>query len=116
MLQHSAIGHAYPPCKLRLSELRSMRIDELRLEGHHRGCVLVIRAFRQAWSLSSVYNAIEDGMAGVDRVAVYHVDPELEAVDVLPQGEHRPTESKARKKSRIPRVSGSEHRRSTTTA
>lgn len=79
------IGEAYPPCTTPLTELKPITLRELRLETHHRGRVLVVRAFGHPVQFQAVQNAVEDEKRNVERLSVQFADEGLEAEDVLPR-------------------------------
>jgi len=38
-----ALGHPYPLCTVFLQDLYPMKFSDLRMDTHHRGCVLIVR-------------------------------------------------------------------------
>lgn len=86
MVRTCFIGFAYPPSTTPLAELRPIEISDLRLETHHRGKVLILRAIGHAHRIQSVQNAFEDPTGNVDRLALYNEDPTIPAEELLPQG------------------------------
>jgi len=86
MLRTSFFGFAYPPSKVPLADLQPIDINKLRLETHHRGKVLILRAFGHPIRMQSVQNAFEDAKGNVDRLALYNEDFTVPAEELLPKG------------------------------
>ncbi|KAK4958960.1 hypothetical protein LTR10_003759 [Elasticomyces elasticus] len=81
-----AISYAYPPSIVKVAELKPMLIEELRLETHHRGRVLFVRAFGHATRFQAVQNGVEDERGNVDRLALYNSDTSITPERTLPRG------------------------------
>lgn len=84
VIRTTIIGEAYPPCVAPLSSLEPIMLGELRLETHHRGKVLIVRAFTNSYRMSAIQSAIEDTNGDVDRLAIHNLPSTLEPEDVLP--------------------------------
>jgi len=61
-------------------------ISDLRLETHHLGKFLVLRAFGHPRRIQAVQNAVQDAHGGFDRLALYNEDPNLDPSQLLPMG------------------------------
>lgn len=79
------MSFAYPPSKTPVAELSPISIDDLRLETHHIGRVLFVRAFGTPRRLVGLHTGIEDKNGDVDRLAVYNLPPNVPAEHVIPQ-------------------------------
>ncbi|KAF7196375.1 RNA polymerase II-associated protein 3, partial [Pseudocercospora fuligena] len=84
-VQTTVIGTAYPPCTASLHFLKPMRIEDLRLETHHRGCVLFLRTFGTPLRMQAVHNVVEDCKGDVERLAAYNFEVSLSPEQVLPK-------------------------------
>lgn len=79
----SFVSFAYPPSTRAIQDLEPIRLSDLRLETHHTGRVLIVRAFTQAKRVLSVQVGIEDELGDVDHLALYNGDPKLTPTEVL---------------------------------
>lgn len=80
------IGEAYPPSLEPISNLDPILLRDLRLEVHHRGRVLIAKAFCEPIRISSIQNAIEDVEGGVNRLSIYNLPSTIPMDRVLPKG------------------------------
>lgn len=67
-----AVGHPYPPCTTLVEDLQPMKISELRMETHHRGCILkvhrvapVVRLAGHSWTMVQ-----EEGSDEIERLEI----------------------------------------------
>ena len=80
------ISFAYPPSTTPAAQLTPMLISDLRLETHHTGRVLVLRAFGHPQRMTGVQNAVEDENGNVDRIGLYNFDTSLTPERILGRG------------------------------
>lgn len=77
----------YRPCTTPLRELKPIHsINDLIIESHHYGEVLVVRAFCDAVRVECFANAVEDVNGEVERVAVFNVSINVSPQSLLPKG------------------------------
>ncbi|KAL3481451.1 hypothetical protein BJX99DRAFT_253759 [Aspergillus californicus] len=61
----SYVPPAYAPCITPLQDFRKSMLQDLRLETHHRGTYVVLRAVTSSYAISGVAAVVEDENAGV---------------------------------------------------
>ena len=79
------IGTPYPPSSKSASELSPLSIDDLELESHHRGKVLVLRCIEQPIRSAAIQTIVEDSNGTAERLALYNVPSSFKSEDILPQ-------------------------------
>ena len=79
------IGAPYPPSSKSVSDLSPLSIDDLQLESHHRGKVLVLRCIEQPIRSAAIQTIVEDSSGTAERLALYNVPSSYKSEDVLPQ-------------------------------
>lgn len=80
------LGEPYPPCTVALQSLKSIYLRDLKLEGHHRGRFLILKAICEPKRMASIMNAVEDQNGDVDRVAIYNLPINTSINKDLPKG------------------------------
>jgi hypothetical protein len=88
MVQTSFIPPAYLPCTTPLAELRRTGIRDLRLETHHRGTYLMIRAMTPPNRMTGIMVLVEDESDHAVMLQIYQQDNEeiRAAKDVVDTG------------------------------
>jgi hypothetical protein len=76
MVQTSFIPPAYLPCTTPLVELRRISIRELRLETHHRGTYLMVRAMTPPNRMTGIMILVEDESDHAVMLQIYQQDNE----------------------------------------
>lgn len=76
MMHSSFIPPAYPPCTRPLTDLRCTRLRSLKLEVHHRGAFLVLRAITPPIRYTGVLVLVEDEHEDVAVLQLYHQEAE----------------------------------------
>ncbi|OBT91215.1 hypothetical protein VE02_00363 [Pseudogymnoascus sp. 03VT05] len=77
-IQSTFVPLAYPACVLPVADLKKMGVDELRLETHHRGRYVLLRALAGPSRMTALVGVGEDEGGRVVRVQVYHQGDENE--------------------------------------
>jgi tetratricopeptide (TPR) repeat protein len=62
-----------------------LSIDDLQLESHHRGKVLVLRCIEQPIRSAAIQTIVEDSNGAAERLALYNVPSSFKFEDILPQ-------------------------------
>ncbi|KAH7239627.1 hypothetical protein MRS44_015135 [Fusarium solani] len=67
------VGRPYPPCTAKLQNLKHMKISDLKMESHHRGCVLALRRVSPVAELEASSWAVVQGESPneVERLEVF---------------------------------------------
>jgi hypothetical protein len=88
MVHSSFIPPAYPPCTTPLAQLKPITIRELRLETHHRGKYLVLRAVTPPNRMTGILVVAEDSHEDVVLLQMYHQEEEdvRQATDIVNVG------------------------------
>ncbi|KAF3763370.1 hypothetical protein M406DRAFT_73986 [Cryphonectria parasitica EP155] len=86
VLRTTFIGESYRPCIKPLSSLVPITLDELKLEIHHRGRVLLAKVFCEPIYSGSILNAIEDIHGNVDCLSMFHQPTTEFPTNILPKG------------------------------
>lgn len=79
------IGDAYPPSLMPLSSLVPINLDDMSLERHHRGRMLIVKTFCQPIRISGIKNAIEDVLGNVDLLSICNLPSATPVDSVLPK-------------------------------
>ncbi|KFY18715.1 hypothetical protein V493_08396 [Pseudogymnoascus sp. VKM F-4281 (FW-2241)] len=77
-VQSTFVPPAYAPCVVPLSDLAKMGVDELRLETHHRGRFVLLRALAGPSRMTALVGVGEDEEERVVRVQIYQQGDESE--------------------------------------
>lgn len=81
------VDASYPPCATPLSDLKPLpSLNDLRVETHHTGRVLIVRTFCDPVRIEAFVNGVEDQDGNVDRLAVYNVSGTAHPERILPRG------------------------------
>lgn len=87
-VSYTMLRQAYPPCVKGLSELQPIRLRDLEMETHHRGRVLVVRAFSDAFMTTKAPQpavAVVDEHGDVDYLAICNLWPTTPIDKLLPK-------------------------------
>ena len=76
MIHTSFVPPSYLPCNTSLAELRSIRIQDLQLETHHRGNYLMVRAITPPNRMTGILILVEDESEHVVVLQIYQQDDE----------------------------------------
>jgi hypothetical protein len=87
-IQSSFVPSAYPPCTTPLDDLKSIMIEDLLLETHHRGRYLTLRAITPPNRMTAILVIVEDEREDVTLLQMYQQEDETShpAVDVVDKG------------------------------
>jgi len=87
-VQSSFVPPAYPPCTTPLDGLKPVMIEDLRLETHHRGRYLTLRAITPPNRMTAILVIAEDEDGDVTLLQMYQQEDEAShpAVDVVDKG------------------------------
>ncbi|KAI4661522.1 uncharacterized protein J4E88_010970 [Alternaria novae-zelandiae] len=87
-VQSSFVPPAYPPCTTPLDDLKPIMIEDLRLETHHRGRYLTLRAITPPNRMTAILVIAEDERGDVTLLQMYQQEDETShpAVDVVDKG------------------------------
>lgn len=80
------ISETYPPSTQSLSTLSKIMINDLRLETHHRGRYLLVRAATPPDKVIAIMNIVEDEDGEVVLLQVYNQDESGDFNHVVPYG------------------------------
>ena len=83
-----AIGNPYPPCIVSIDSLKPMAFSELRMETHHRGCVLTVKRTADVVKLTAYSWTVvqEDGSEEMERLEIW-LHRDRHGKDILESGE-----------------------------
>lgn len=76
MVHSSFVPPSYLPCETPLAELRSVHIQDLQLEIHHRGTYLIVRAITPPNRMTGILVLVEDESGHVVVLQIYQQDDE----------------------------------------
>lgn len=76
MIHSSFVPPAYPPCTTSLDALKSIAIEDLRLETHHRGYYLILRAITPPNRMTAILVLVEDEHGDVTMLQMYQQEDE----------------------------------------
>ncbi|EFQ94205.1 hypothetical protein PTNB73_01511 [Pyrenophora teres f. teres] len=76
MIHSSFVPPAYPPCTTSLDALKPIAIEDLRLETHHRGCYLILRAITPPNRMTAILVLVEDEHGDVTMLQMYQQEDE----------------------------------------
>jgi hypothetical protein len=80
------LGEPYRPCNQTLLSLTSINLNQLRLETHHMGHVLIAKTFTPATYKRGVQVGIEDVQGNAVRLLVTNLLPVAEPDEYIPEG------------------------------
>ncbi|XP_014552216.1 hypothetical protein COCVIDRAFT_110923 [Bipolaris victoriae FI3] len=75
-IHSSFVPPAYPPCTTSLGDLKPIAIEGLRLETHHRGCYLILRAITPPNRMTAILVLVEDEHGDVTLLQLYQQEDE----------------------------------------
>lgn len=85
---YTLLRQAYPPCVESLSELKSIRLRDLKMETHHTGRVLVVRSFfdpLMSAPLAQPSIVVVDEYGDVNYMAICNLWPRTPIEKLLPK-------------------------------
>jgi len=84
----SFVPPAYPPCVTSLDDLKSITLDDLRLETHHRGRYLLLRAITLPYRMTGILVLAEDACGDATLLQLYQQEDETirPATDIVGEG------------------------------
>ncbi|EAW07588.1 TPR domain protein [Aspergillus clavatus NRRL 1] len=85
-IRSSFVPPAYAPCVTALHDLRKTKIKDLRLETHHRGSYIVLRAVTPPDIMTAVVAIVEDEDGDVLMLQLYNQEKDLVAHGRLAEG------------------------------
>ncbi|KAF1832756.1 hypothetical protein BDW02DRAFT_599707 [Decorospora gaudefroyi] len=85
LVHSSFVPPAYPPCTTSLDDLTPIRIEDLRLEKHHRGRYMLLRAITPPNRMTGILVLVEDEAGEVSLLQLYQQEGEASraATDVV---------------------------------
>ncbi|KAH8882509.1 hypothetical protein GQ53DRAFT_812008 [Thozetella sp. PMI_491] len=84
-VKQPVMSEAYPASARSIKDLEIIPLSELRLEIHHRGKGLVVRAITPPYISAGSISIVEDGFGNVDKLAIYN-QPDSSVLSALPEG------------------------------
>ncbi|CBF71545.1 hypothetical protein AN6829.2 [Aspergillus nidulans FGSC A4] len=85
-IKTSFLPPAYPPCTAPMADLKKVAISDLRLETHHRGLYVLLRAVTPAASMTGIMVIVEDEARDVLLLQLYNQEERLEKDGRLVEG------------------------------
>lgn len=87
-LHSSFVPLAYLPCATSLDDLKPVMIEELRLETHHRGRYLLLRAITSPYRMTGILVLAEDGHGDATLLQLYQQEDEAirPVTDIVEEG------------------------------
>jgi hypothetical protein len=88
-LAHSSfVPPAYTPCTTSLDDMKPITIKDLRLETHHRGRYIVLRAITSPYRMTGILVLAEDERGDATLLQIYQQEPEAirPITDVVDKG------------------------------
>lgn len=76
-IRSSFVPPAYPPCIVPLQELTKVMLSDLRLETHHRGSYVLLRAVTPNHKMTAVMTIVEDENEDVFTLQLYHQNDQV---------------------------------------
>ncbi|KAL4816959.1 hypothetical protein BDW67DRAFT_175224 [Aspergillus spinulosporus] len=82
----SFVPPAYPPCTATMADLKKAAISDLRLETHHRGSYVLLRAVTPTSTMTGIMVIVEDEASDVLLLQLYNQEEKLEKDGRLVEG------------------------------
>lgn len=79
------IPPAYLPCTVPLANLTKIMIKDMRLETHHRGSYVLLKAIVPADRISGVFSIVEDEEGSALTISLYYQGKDRAVEGILPQ-------------------------------
>ncbi|KAL4746119.1 hypothetical protein BDW72DRAFT_210749 [Aspergillus terricola var. indicus] len=76
-IQTSFLPPAYPPCTATMADLKKVAISDLRLETHHRGLYVLLRAVTPTSIMTGILLIVEDEAGDVLLLQLYNQEEQL---------------------------------------
>ncbi|KAL4733275.1 hypothetical protein BDV11DRAFT_210334 [Aspergillus similis] len=76
-IQTSFLPLAYPPCTATMADLKKVAISDLRLETHHRGSYVLLRAVTPTSVMTGILVIVEDEASDVLLLQLYNQEEQL---------------------------------------
>jgi hypothetical protein len=85
-IKTSFLPPAYPPCTATMADLKKVAISDLRLETHHCGLYVLLRAVTPASIMTGIMVIVEDEASDVLLLQLYNQEEQLEKDGRLVEG------------------------------
>ncbi|KAL4758105.1 TPR domain protein [Aspergillus foveolatus] len=82
----SFLPPAYPPCTAHMADLKKVAISDLRLETHHRGSYILLRAVTPVSKMTGIMVIVEDEASDVLLLQLYNQEEQLVKDGCLVEG------------------------------